>query len=246
MDVTKAEDVETAISAVRASKLPLWAVVNNAGIGFGAFFDWGEDVEVYRKLFDVNLFGVVRVTKAAIPLLRESKGRIVNVASLAGRISAPTMAHYNMAKHSVRVFSDTIRRELNFTGDSVKVVTIEPTFYKTEIIAADSMKRFRDAAFEATSEEIKKAYSAMSPDAWFDKAQVVIDAIARPDVSEVTEAMENAVTLEHPKLFYRCGGYHDVLIWAISHLPEVIIDYFTNNRFGDLMMKIFVKFFKQA
>ncbi len=243
MDVTKADEVEAAISAVRASGLPLWAVVNNAGIGFGAFFDWGEDVEVYRKLFEVNIFGVIRVTKAAMPLLRQSSGRIVNVASLAGRISVPTMVHYNMAKHSVRVFSDTIRREFALTGDAIKVVTIEPTFYRTEIVNAESMKRFRVNAYDSSPEEIKKVYSAVAPDRWFDKAQVVIDTVSRTDLSEVTEAMENAVTLEHPKLFYRCGGYHDVIIWALSHLPEIIFDYFINNRFGHAVLSVYVKVF---
>lgn len=243
MDVTKADEVEAAISAVRASGLPLWAVVNNAGIGFGAFFDWGEDVEVYRKLFEVNIFGVIRVTKAAMPLLRQSSGRIVNVASLAGRISVPTMVHYNMAKHSVRVFSDTIRREFALTGDAIKVVTIEPTFYRTEIVNAESMKRFRVNAYNSSPEEIKKVYSAVAPDRWFDKAQVVIDTVSRTDLSEVTEAMENAVTLEHPKLFYRCGGYHDVIIWALSHLPEIIFDYFINNRFGHAVLSVYVKVF---
>ena len=84
MDVTKKEDVDSVVGEIKQSKLPLWAVVNNAGIGFGAFADWGKDMEAYEKIFNVNLFGVIRVTRACIPLLRKSDGRIVNVASLAG------------------------------------------------------------------------------------------------------------------------------------------------------------------
>ena len=85
MDVTKQEDVERVVEEIRSNDKPLWAVVNNAGIGFGVFTDWGKDVDEYRRLMDVNLFGVIRVTKNCLPLLKEAgTGRIVNVASVAG------------------------------------------------------------------------------------------------------------------------------------------------------------------
>lgn len=240
MDVTKSEDVERVMGEIRSTGKPLWAVVNNAGIGFGAFFDWGNDIDLYKRLFDVNLFGVIRVAKAAVPLLRVSSGRIVNVASVAGRISAPTMAHYNMAKHSVRVFSDTIRREFSLTGDAIKVVTIEPTFYKTEIINEEAMKRTFETAFNESPAEIKEAYKAFPAAVWFAKAQRVIAKVARPNLNEVTDAMEGAVTLEEPKLFYRCGGYQDIAIWMVSHLPETIIDYFSNNWVAEKFLSLFV------
>ena len=116
------------------------------------------------------------------------------------------------------------------TGTDVKVVVIEPTFYKTEIINAEGMKRYREQAFNESTEEVKSAYKALPIEEWYEKAQQNIDKIARPNVSEVTEAMEKAVTLEEPKLFYRCGGYHDIIIWAVSHMPEVILDFIVSIR----------------
>lgn len=85
MDVTSAEEVSAVVEKIKASGLPLWAVVNNAGIGLSSPWDWGKDVEVFEKTFNVNVLGVVRVSKHCIPLLRKSRGRIVNVASLAGK-----------------------------------------------------------------------------------------------------------------------------------------------------------------
>ena len=85
MDVTKLEDVENVVQEVKNSKIPLWAVVNNAGIAIGCPFDWGKDVDVYKKTFEVNVFGLIRVTKCCIPLLRKSNGRVINVASIAGK-----------------------------------------------------------------------------------------------------------------------------------------------------------------
>ena len=84
MDVTKQEEVDNVVEQIKQSGMPLWALVNNAGVAILVPFDWGNDIDVYRKVFDVNIFGVVRVTKSCISLLRQSNGRIVNVASLAG------------------------------------------------------------------------------------------------------------------------------------------------------------------
>ena len=84
LDVTKQEDAENAAKEIAKSKIPLWSVVNNAGIAVGVPFDWGNDVDEYKKVFEVNVFGMVRVTKQCIPLLRQSRGRIINVSSLAG------------------------------------------------------------------------------------------------------------------------------------------------------------------
>lgn len=85
MDVTKQDEVESVVQQIRDAKKGLWAVVNNAGIAYAVPFDWGKDVEIHSKTLDVNLLGVIRTTKCCLPLLRESKGRVVNVASLAGK-----------------------------------------------------------------------------------------------------------------------------------------------------------------
>ena len=84
MDVTIREEVERVVEEIRCSGRPLWALVNNAGIVIDAFLDWGEDVSEYSRILEVNLLGLIRVTKCCLPLLRESGGRIVNVSSAAG------------------------------------------------------------------------------------------------------------------------------------------------------------------
>lgn len=82
MDVTSVDDVKDVVEQMKQTRMPLWAIVNNAGIGISVPFDWGNDLDVYQKTFNVNIFGVIRVTKNCLPLLRQSKGRIVNVASM--------------------------------------------------------------------------------------------------------------------------------------------------------------------
>ena len=86
LDVTNREQVENAVKEIEKSQLPLWSIVNNAGIGVGFYFDWGNDVDEHRKVMEVNTFGLMRVTKNCMGLLRKSSGRIVNVTSTAGKL----------------------------------------------------------------------------------------------------------------------------------------------------------------
>lgn len=87
MDVTKAEDVNNVINLIETSKLELSALVNNAGIWYPTPIEWGRDCDDMEKTFAVNVFGAVRVIKSCLPLLRRSKGRIVNVGSVVGEYS---------------------------------------------------------------------------------------------------------------------------------------------------------------
>ena len=88
MDVTDPTDVVNGIKQIECSGLPLWAVVNNAGIAINAPIEWGFDVQELNDTFGVNVFGAVRVTKQSLPLLRRSMGRIINISSIAGKLNA--------------------------------------------------------------------------------------------------------------------------------------------------------------
>ena len=163
LDVTNRQQVEHAVDVVRLDGYPLWAVVNNAGIAISTPWDWGDDLELYQRQFDVNTFGMIRVTKSFIPLLRKSKGggRVVNVASLAGRHTLPYMGAYCISKHSVRVFCDSLRRDMLLTDhddDRVKIICVEPTFYQTPITNQQQLNRMRMEFFGQTPKDIACYY----------------------------------------------------------------------------------------
>ena len=139
MDVSSREQVEEIVKIIKNSKLPLWALVNNAGMALGIPNDWGDDVDQYRETFEVNLFGVVRLTKNCLPLLRKSKGRVINVGSFAARTTMPFMGAYCMSKHAQRAFTNSLRIELS--TDNVKIIGIEPFFYKTPILNVEKIKQ---------------------------------------------------------------------------------------------------------
>jgi NAD(P)-dependent dehydrogenase (short-subunit alcohol dehydrogenase family) len=131
LDVTDFSTVETVIQDVirRYGRIDL--LVNNAGYAAGGFTE-ELAIEEWRRQFETNFFGLVAVTKAVLPSMRERRsGKIVNISSISGRIGFPSMGPYVASKFAVEGFSESLRLEMLPYG--VHVVLIEPGSYKTDI-----------------------------------------------------------------------------------------------------------------
>jgi NAD(P)-dependent dehydrogenase (short-subunit alcohol dehydrogenase family) len=128
-DVTSDESVHTAVSQVLAKGGRIDLLVNNAGVGLIAGAE-ESSLEQAKSLFDVNLFGVFRMTKAVLPTMRrQGSGRIVNISSVMGLIPAPFMALYAASKHALEGYSESLDHEIRATG--VRVVLVEPAYTRT-------------------------------------------------------------------------------------------------------------------
>ncbi len=130
LDVTVPGDISAAVETVKRGGRGLYGVVNNAGIAIVSPLIDTEEAELSR-LFDVNVFGVYRVTKAFAPMLVESKGRVVTISSISGILSGPYFGPYSMSKHAVEAYGDALAAEMQRFG--VRVSLIEPGNYKSEI-----------------------------------------------------------------------------------------------------------------
>lgn len=126
LDVTDAEGCAKVVADVEP-----WALVNNAGYGLtGAVEDVSDDEA--HHLFETMVHAPVRLARLALPgMRRRGGGRIVNVSSIAGRVTAPFAGHYTAAKHALEALSDALRLEV--ARDGVKVVLVEPGGFKTSI-----------------------------------------------------------------------------------------------------------------
>jgi NAD(P)-dependent dehydrogenase (short-subunit alcohol dehydrogenase family) len=130
LDVTSQEDVNAAVALIVQEGRGLWGLVNNAGVATsGAVADM-EDSDLDFVL-NVNVNGVVRVTRAFIPLIVESKGRIATIGSISGILSRPGGSAYSMSKHAMEAFVDSLAGEMAPVG--VQVSLIEPGSYKSRI-----------------------------------------------------------------------------------------------------------------
>lgn len=130
LDVTKPEEIAAAVESISKAGRGLYGVVNNAGVAIaGPLLQTSE--ENFDFLFDVNVYGPYRITKAFAPLIIESKGRIVNIGSISGILSSSGLAAYSMSKHAIEAFTDSLAGEVAPLGVSVSV--IEPGNYRSEI-----------------------------------------------------------------------------------------------------------------
>lgn len=128
-DVTDNGSVADLVSTVlsRAGRIDL--LVNNAGIGMLGAAEESSAAQV-QALFDVNLFGVVRMTNAVLPSMRgQNKGRIINMGSILGVIPAPYSAHYSAVKHALEGYSESLDHEVR--AFNIRVSVIEPAFVRT-------------------------------------------------------------------------------------------------------------------
>ncbi|MEV7095868.1 SDR family NAD(P)-dependent oxidoreductase [Amycolatopsis sp. NPDC051045] len=132
LDITRPEHVQALADRIAGDpgRRPLRVLVNNAGISVNAPVETLPLAE-WRRLFDVNLFGQVAVTQALLPFLHRSRGRIVNISSVGGKIAMATYGPYAGTKFALEAVSDALRRELAPHG--VQVVVVEPGAVKTEM-----------------------------------------------------------------------------------------------------------------
>lgn len=146
LDVTKQEQIDAAVQTVKSTLtakggVPLVGLVNNAGVGGGMKPVEFENMEDLRYLFDVNYFGAVSTTKAFLPLLRDGKGRVINISSMAGLFSAPMMMSYCGSKFALEAFSDALRVEVQKHDVSVSV--IEPAYVQSAIFGKNDVAMAR-------------------------------------------------------------------------------------------------------
>ena len=130
MDVTKEEDVVAGVDRIAAERGGVDILVNNAGFGlYGAVEDIPLDDARYQ--FEVNLFGLARLTQLVLPHMRErGSGKIVNVSSVGGRMYTPLGAWYYATKHALEGWSDCLRWELKRFG--IDVIVVQPGLIRTE------------------------------------------------------------------------------------------------------------------
>jgi len=133
LDVTDDGSVRAAVSRVATESGMLDNLVNNAGFGFLGTVEEATDTEILRQ-FDVNVFGVGRMCRAAIPLMRAQRsGVIVNISAWLGRMGFPLLTYYNATKYAVEAITDSLRYEVAPFG--IRVHSVLPGLFGTRFVS---------------------------------------------------------------------------------------------------------------
>ncbi|XP_074648502.1 short-chain dehydrogenase/reductase family 9C member 7-like isoform X2 [Tubulanus polymorphus] len=222
-DVTKESDVTAAKEFIESNlgDKDLWAVVNNAGVAVFSPLEWTPASE-FERMMSVNVMGVVRVTKTFLPMLRKSRGRVINVASLAGRFNLPLYCAYAMSKSACIAFSDCLRREM--AAFEVMVSTVEPTLYSTNLTAVDRVTQEATTHWNNSPHEIQQAYGQVYFDHFIKRTIRKVLSRSLPNPNEVVDEMMDAVCSERPKSRYVPNLRVRLKVFVLSHLPDRWLD----------------------
>jgi NAD(P)-dependent dehydrogenase (short-subunit alcohol dehydrogenase family) len=225
LDVTIQDDIDQAVRTVRAEGRGLYALINNAGVLItGPSQEVG--IEQVRWLFDVNVFGVYRVTQAFVPLIIENRGRILNIGSIAGNIGIRFLGPYSMSKHAIEAYTDALAAELAPFGVHVSVVA--PGDYSSNIWTNDIAK--------AKLSEVVSADSPYASEyrAWIDFVANL--AVKEPD--EVAETVLRALATDTPSRRYLVVPNEVEMAWvmgsAVRRVAELNADHAHSYSKGEL------------
>ncbi|XP_059849134.1 17-beta-hydroxysteroid dehydrogenase type 2-like isoform X2 [Hypanus sabinus] len=210
----------------------LWGIVNNAGIL--EVFAEAEilPMNAYKHCLEVNFLGAVEVTKVFLPLLRQAKGRLINVSSLAGSVPIMRFAPYNASKAALSIFSNTLRFELAIWG--VKVAIIQPSLFKTGIFGTNDQRNRRYMELlQQLSPEVRKDYGESylnSPKELYPAVQSRITENLQPVLKDIV----NALLANNPRRLYTPGSGAFLIPLIYHNAPTFLSDFIIFKHFNKI------------
>jgi short-subunit dehydrogenase len=208
-DVTDEQSVQTLVADILARTGQIDLLVNNAGMGLLGAAEESSIAQV-QSLFDVNVFGVMRVTNAVLPSMRQRRrGRIINISSILGLIPTPYGAHYGATKYAIEGYSESLDHELR--AFNIRVSLIEPG-YTRSVFEQNALEP--DAPIAAYDHGRANARDLMR-----DRMATVAD-----DPEVVAQAVLAAAQAPEPRLRYTAGKQARMISLLRRFVPASAFD----------------------
>ena len=222
LDVTIQSDIDAAVDVVAAGELGLYGIVNNAGVVVMGILAETDESEL-DFVFDVNVYGPYRITKAFAPLIIESRGRISNISSLAGFSSGPAYGVYSMSKHAIEAFTDSLAHEMRTVG--VRVSAIAPGAYNSSAVASNCKRRLKQGYSPKDSlfTELAGELAALCDDENYPQY---------PEPDLVADAVMDALFSDDPKEHYMAVPNQPQAEYVIRDIIADLVELSSNEQFG--------------
>ena len=209
LDVTQDASVQAVVDELMRREGRIDLLVNNAGFGVAPAAAEESSIDQAKAIFETNFFGLVRMTRAAVPhMRRQGSGRIINIGSVLGFLPMPYGALYSATKHAIEGYSESLDHELRTRG--IRVSVIEPAYTKTR--------------FDA---------NLTAPDSQLDEYRAARDALGKvlghvmanaDDPAIVADVVLQAATADRPKLRYPAGRLANRLRLLRRFAPAAVLD----------------------
>lgn len=213
MEVTDEASIHAAAAEIKAALAgkPLTGLVNNAGIAVAGPLEFLPIRELRRQL-EVNVIGQIAVTQAMLPMLRESRGRIVNIGSIAGRSALPMTGAYAASKFAMEALTDSLRVELLRSG--IKVSIVEPGVIATPIW--ETSVRSADAILAEMPKQAFEYYGKIMNAV---KERALSGGLRGLPARIVADVVVHALTAANPKTRYLVGRDAKIRL-LLQRLPD--------------------------
>ena len=218
IDVTNPDHIQALATRVHGDPQgrALRALVNNAAIQANVPIEVFA-IDEWRRMFEVNLFGQVAVTQALLPALIRSKGRVVNISSVGGKVAMATYGPYAATKFALEAVSDSLRRELAPSG--VGVVVVEPGAVRTEMLGR-AIATADELVSDMTPEQSQR-YGGLVQAV---NAQAVSSTKSGLPADAAAKAIAKAVTARKPRTRYTVGRDAAMITRMVRFLPDRTLD----------------------
>lgn len=208
-DVTKVEQIENAFKEIYENEKQIDVVINNAGLGVCGAIEYSSEEEL-DCILDLNLKAVIKVCQKAIGYLRQTKGKIINIGSVAGSLTIPFQAYYSMTKAGVAVISEALRMELRPFG--IKVTSVLPGDTKTNftknryqpLVAQDEL--YQDRIIRSIHKMEKDEQNGVNP-------------------IKVSKVIYKVIKRKNPPVKVTVGFSYKLLVFLKRLFPERLVNY---------------------
>ena len=229
VDLSRPDDTEKFCSYLSKLPGPVSVLVNNAGYSVrGALED--VSIEAAKRLFEVNLFALIRITQACLPAMRsQRRGIIVNLSSIVGKFTFPNSGVYAASKHALEAITDAMRLELEPFG--IRVVTIRPGPIDTEF--NDAATKMTGDLMDRTDPEYKPIYQAAG-----EHTGKLFADLHIPGPELIANLIMEAILSETPKIVYSAGPINDEFLGNRTDLDDEGFHHFMLEKFGLKDLKV--------
>jgi len=212
-DVADEDQVKQAFQAINED---IYAVINNAGMGISGAIEYSTTTDVNR-IIDVNIKGVINVCKYAIPSLRKTKGKIINIGSVAGELTIPFQTFYSLSKVAVSTFTEGLRMELRPFG--IKATTVLPGDTKSAFSSNRKKTEIIDTVY---GDRIKRSIKRMEKDEQKGK-----------DPISVAKVIYKVLKKKNPPVKITVGFLYKLFVFLKRILPSRFVNYILYKMYGE-------------
>lgn len=220
LDVQDTASIQKAVEHVMAKEGKIDVLVNNAGFGLLATLEEGTDEEIFQQ-FDVNVFGLIKMTRAVLPNMRQAQsGVIINISSFLGKMGLPLLSHYNASKYAVEGITDSLRFEVAPFG--IRVHSVLAGLFGTNFVKKGLVANSKTTSADSPYKELVAHF-----------APIVAQAINEgPDPLPIAQAVKSIIENEASDIAVEVGKEAELFVPMRKSMDDKAFEEKVKETFG--------------